>query len=49
MSQLYQRLLLRPADPTGLAGFTALLAAGGRLEDVAALMLASPEYAALSA
>jgi Domain of unknown function (DUF4214) len=37
-------LLHRLADAVGLSGFTALLAAGGTLEQVESMILASPEY-----
>lgn len=41
---LYRVILGREADPAGRDHFTALIANGGSSDDVAAAMLASPEY-----
>jgi hypothetical protein len=41
---LYHRFLGRDADPAGRAGFVSYLQAGGTLEGVSQIMLASPEY-----
>ncbi len=41
----YLAVLGRPADPSGLASFTALLSGGGRLRTVQAGLLASAEFA----
>ncbi len=44
---LYQRYLHRTAEVAGLQGFAAFLGAGGTLEQVAAMLVGSPEYLAL--
>jgi hypothetical protein len=46
VDQIYQHYLHHTAlnDPAGLSGFTSLLASGGTQEEVAALVLGSPEY-----
>jgi hypothetical protein len=41
---LYQHYLCRAADPAGLAGFVSLLDSGGSVEQVAAMIVGSPEY-----
>jgi len=41
---LYQQLLKRPADPQGLSMDVTFLVGGGTLEQVAAGIVASPEY-----
>jgi hypothetical protein len=41
---LYHRFLGRDSDPTGRAGFVGWLQSGATLENVIAVMLASPEY-----
>ncbi len=45
---LYLKLLGRPSDASGRAGFVSFMKNGGSLEQVAALMVSSPEYAALT-
>jgi hypothetical protein len=45
---LYLKLLGRPSDPTGRAGFVSFLQHGGTVEQAIVLMVASPEYAALN-
>jgi hypothetical protein len=45
---LYLKLLGRPSDAPGRAGFVSFLQNGGSLEQVVALMVSSPEYAALT-
>jgi hypothetical protein len=49
VDRLYIGVLGRAADPVGEAGFVGLLQAGGTLEQVAAMMAGSPEFAARSA
>jgi predicted outer membrane repeat protein len=44
---LYQHYLHRAADPGGLLGFVNFLGSGGTLEQVAAIMVGSDEYADL--
>jgi Domain of unknown function (DUF4214) len=44
VQHLYQTFLHRDADADGLAAFTAFLNASGTTEQLAAFMLASPEY-----
>jgi hypothetical protein len=45
---LYLKLLGRPSDAPGRAGFVSFLRGGGSLEQVIVLMVTSPEYAALT-
>jgi hypothetical protein len=45
---LYLKLLGRPSDAPGRAGFVSFMQNGGSLEQVIALMVSSPEYAALT-
>ncbi len=45
---LYLKLLGRPSDAGGRAGFVSFMQNGGSLEQVVALMVSSPEYAALT-
>ena len=45
---LYLKLLGRPSDAGGRAGFVSFLQNGGSLEQVIALIASSPEYAALT-
>ena len=44
VQNLYQTYLHRGADPGGLNGFVNYLGAGGTIKQVAAILLASPEY-----
>jgi uncharacterized protein (TIGR03118 family) len=44
VSALFQDVLNRPPDPTGLAAFTGLLASGGTNSQVAAAIFSSGEY-----
>jgi hypothetical protein len=44
VTNLYTRYLRRDPDPGGLALFTAFLANGGTVEQVAEMLTASPEY-----
>jgi hypothetical protein len=44
IEQVYQQLLNRPADPTGIAAWTAILADGGTLHDVVMGIVGSREY-----
>src|SRR5437588_11443550 len=44
---LYRRFLHRGADPQGLAGSVAFLEGGGTVEQLAAILVTSPEYASL--
>lgn len=44
VQSLYQELLHRPGEATGVGLFTTFLGAGGTVEQVAAIMAGSPEY-----
>src|SRR5262245_11830095 len=44
VSRLYEQILLRPADSTGLEGWTGLLDQGRPRSEVAVGFLNSPEY-----
>jgi hypothetical protein len=44
VGQLYQQLLLRPADPLGLNDLASFMGAGGHLELARAFIISSPEY-----
>jgi hypothetical protein len=44
---LYQHYLHRPADPSGLATFVGFLDSGGTVEQMAAIIVGSPEYYAV--
>lgn len=48
LAGIYQKFLNRAPDPTGIAGFRALYLAGERITTIESLILASPEYFALS-
>jgi len=48
VQRLYRGLLLRAPDAAGLAGFVSALERGTGLQAIAATLLASPEYAAVS-
>ncbi len=45
---LYLKLLGRPSDSVGRAGFVSFLQNGGTVEQIIGLMVSSPEYAALT-
>jgi hypothetical protein len=45
---LYQKILDRPSDPTGRAGFVSFLQSGGTVEQVITMMVTSPEYNTLT-
>jgi hypothetical protein len=45
---LYLKLLGRPSDAPGRAGFVSFMQSGGSLEQVVAFIVSSPEYAALT-
>src|SRR5262249_44700870 len=44
VNDAYQKYLHRPADPTGMATFVPFLQRGGTVEQMAAILIGSPEY-----
>jgi hypothetical protein len=45
---LYLKLLGRPSDPSGRAGFVSMMQHGGTAEQIIAIMVSSPEYSNLT-